>query len=327
MFKDLKNIIFIVIVLFFGGSIGYVLIEDWNIFDSLYMTIITLSTTGYQEVMPMSQPGRIFTMFLIIAGISVLFYALSNLNVALFERNIFRDRKMQKRIQNLSNHYIICGFGKIGKKIAQELYRRNKPFVIIELNESQLLDIPDQYLYMQTDATEDHNLIKAGIERAIGLIAVLGSDAQNVFTTLSARGLNGQLKIIARADEENSREKLLKAGANRAILPYEIGGYRIVQAMLRPVVVDYMDELVSRSEIGLEMEEIKIDEASKIVNTTIASSKIRSELNVIIIGIYRRGKDWIYNPKSDVKFETDDILIVIGEMNDLTKLQKIAQSS
>ena len=191
MFKDIKNIILILLVLFLGGSIGYSLIEGWDFIDSVYMTVITLSTTGYREILPLSVTGRIFTMLLIIIGVSFLFYALGNLNVVLFERNIFRNRKMQKRIEKLEQHYIICGFGKIGKKIAHELDRRKKDFVIIEKDEIHLQDIPENYLFLHADATEDLNLERAGIKEAVGLVAVMGSDASNVFTTLSARGLKG----------------------------------------------------------------------------------------------------------------------------------------
>lgn len=324
MFKDLKNILLIVLVLFLGGSLGYSLIEGWQFIDSLYMTVITLSTTGYREILPLSDTGRIFTMFLIIIGISFLFYALGNLNVVLFERNIFRNRKMQKRIEKLSQHYIICGFGKIGKKIAHELDRRNKGFVIIEKEESHIQDIPENYLFLHADATEDQILERAGILEAAGLVAVMGSDASNVFTTLSARGLKSDLKIIAQAENENSREKLIKAGADRVVLPYEIGGYRVIQALLRPTVVEYMDEILSRSDMGLEIEEIPISEGSNYSGKSLENLNIRRELDVIIIGIYRAGTEWIYNPKSNTELHPGDILIVIGETNDLAKMQKLA---
>ncbi len=324
MIKELKNIMVTFLVIFIGGSIGYSLIERWDFFDSLYMTVITVSTTGYEELYPMSPMGRIFTMFLIIMGISFLFYALGNLNVAIFERKIFRNKKMQNRISKLDNHYIICGFGKIGKKVAHELVSRKKDFVILEINENHLREVPEEYLYLHADATEDQNLVKCGIESAAGLVAVMGSDASNVFTTLSARGLNPKIKIIAQAEEEKTRQKLLKAGADRAILPYEIGGYRIIQALLRPKVVEYMDELFSRSDLGLEFEEVQINEGASIIDKTLADLSLRTELNVIVIGIYRSGTEWIYNPRSDTRLHSGDILIIIGEKNDLIKLEKQA---
>jgi len=323
MFKEFKSILFIVLLLFIGGTIGYSIIEGWDIFDSLYMTIITLSTTGYREIKPLSDFGRIFTMVLIILGVSILFYMLGNLNIVLFERNFFRNRKMQSRIDRFNEHYIICGFGRMGKKIAAELDRRNKLYVVIEKTES-----PDngngRLAYIQGDATEDGTLVKAGIERARGIVAVLSDDASNVFTTLSARVLNPRLKIIAKAEEESSREKLLKAGADRVILPYEIGGFRVAQALLRPTVMEYIDEVFSRTDIGLEIEEVKLSDTSILTGKTVSESGLRSDLNIIIIGISRESGGWIYNPRSDTILQQNDILIVIGGTNELIKFEKMA---
>lgn len=327
MIKELKNIIFTVLLIIVGGSVGYSLIEGWDFIDSLYMTIITVSTTGFEEIYPMSTLGRIFTMFLVIMGISFLFYAIGNLNVAIFERNIFRNKSMQNRIDRQEGHYIICGFGRIGKRVAQELQSRKQAFVILESDEIHLKDVPEDYLYLEADATEDQNLIKCGIEKAKGLVAVMGSDAANVFTTLSAKELNPGIKIIAQADEEKSKEKLKKAGANKAILTYEIGGYRIVQALLRPTVLEYMDEVFSRSDIGLEIDEIKIAEGSPIIDKTLADLSLRSELNIIIIGIYRSGTEWVYNPGSETKLHAGDTMIAIGETSDLLKMEEQAANA
>jgi len=325
MFREFKGIILIVLMMFIGGTIGYSIIEGWGFFDSLYMTIITLSTTGYREIKPLSDFGRIFTMVLIIFGVSVLFYMLGNLNIVLFERNFFRDRKMQAKINHLQDHYIICGFGRMGKKIAMELERRKKQFVIIE-KEEFVSETTEMYPHIQGDATEDNNLIKAGIERARGLVAVLGDDASNVFTTLSARVLNPKLKIIAKAEEENSREKLRKAGADRVVLPYEIGGFRVSQALLKPTVMEYIDEVFSRGDIGLEIEEVKLSQISKLTGKTVSESGLRSDLNIIIIGISRESGEWIYNPRSDTRLEQNDILIVIGGTDELLKFEKMANA-
>lgn len=323
MSKENIRILLLVVVLFLLGITGYSLIEDWSLLDSLYMTVITLSTTGYKEVYPLSEAGKVFTMILIIFGITIFLYALREFNLLLFEGKFFQDRKMQKKINQFENHYIICGYGRMGKKIAQELYKRKTPFVILEKE----LENPKQmekYQYIAGDATEDENLIKAGIQKAKGLVSVLSSDIANTFTTLSARGLNPSLKIIARAEDESSREKLLKAGADRVVLPYEIGGYRITQALLRPIVVDFIDEVFSRSDLGLGIEEVKIVEESKLVGKSIAESEIRSDFNTIIVGIYRDSGKLIYNPRSDTMIEKKDILIVIGEIKKLDKLQEKA---
>jgi voltage-gated potassium channel len=211
----------------------------------------------------------------------------------------------------------------MGTKIAQELKKRKKKFVVLEKE----LDDPEHledFQYISGDATEDENLIKAGINKAVGLVSVLSTDIANTFTTLSARGLNPSLKIIARAEEESSKEKLLKAGANRVVLPYEIGGYRITQALLRPTVVDFIDEVFSRTDLGLEIEEVKINKDSKFDKKTIEQSKIRSDFNTIIVGIYRVSGKLIYNPGSETMIEEGDNLIVIGERDKLDKLQEKA---
>jgi voltage-gated potassium channel len=326
MIKEIKRILFLVLLLLVVGSTGYSLLEDANLFDSLYMTVITLSTTGYKEVFPLSWAGKVLTMILIIIGITIFLYALREINLLIFEGKFFQERKMQKKINELENHYIICGYGRMGTKIAQELRKRNKPFVILEKDLENPEDL-ENYQYIAGDATEDENLIKAGILKAKGLVSVLRTDIANTFTTLSARGLNPSLKIIARAEEESSKEKLIKAGASRVVLPYEIGGYRITQALLRPTVVDFIDEVFSRSDLGLEIEEVNIKKSSNFNGKSIAESKIRSDFNTIIVGIYRESGKLIYNPGSETMIEEGDDLIVIGEREKLDKLQEKANEN
>jgi voltage-gated potassium channel len=307
------------------GTIGYSLIEGWEIVDSLYMTIITLSTTGFKEFRPLSVGGRIFTMFLIIMGVTFLFYALGKINYVIFEEQIFRKGKMQKQIKNLNNHYIVCGHGKMGEKITDELHKRHKKFVVIEKDDDHILSIREKnYTYIHGDATEDDILINAGIKEAVGLVAVLSDDIANVYATLTARGLNDKLKIIVRADSDSSRQKLLKAGADRVILPYEISGFRITQALLKPKVIDYMDELFSLPDLGLQIEEINIGEKSKLMGKTLANSGLRGKLNIIILSIYRKDGELIYNPKSDIEILPGDTLVVIGEIGELKTLEEIA---
>jgi voltage-gated potassium channel len=320
MSKEIKRILLMVILLFILGIVGYSLIEDWNLLDSLYMTVITLSTTGYKEIYPLSDSGRILTMILIIFGITIFLYALREFNLLFFEGKFFQERKMQKLINKLENHYIICGYGRMGTKIAQELHKRKTPFVILEKE----IENPEQivnYQYIFGDATEDEDLLKAGIKKAKGLVSVLSSDIANTYTTLSARGLNPSLTIIARAEDESSKEKLLKAGADRVVLPYEIGGYRITQALLRPNVVDFIDDVYFSTDLGLEIEEVKIFEHSNMIGKTIAESEIRSKFNTIIVGIYRSSGKLTYNPGPETMIEKDDNLIVIGDGKKLEKLQ------
>jgi len=202
-----------------------------------------------------------------------------------------------------------------------------KAFIIIEKNIDNINKIHEHKFLMVTgDATEDDILIAAGINSAKGLVAVLNNDVANVFATLTARGLNDNLKIISRADEESSRQKLIKAGADKVVLPYEIGGFRITQALLKPTVVDYMEELFSLPDLGLEIEEIKIGEKSKLIGKTLANSGIRGKLNIIILSIYRKNGDLIYNPTSEAIICVGDTLVVIGEIGELDTLEEISAS-
>ena len=325
MTKTLKQSVVYILILFVFGTAGYSIIEGWGIFDALYMTIITLSTTGFKEFQPLSLAGRIFTMFLIIMGVSFLFYALGKINYVIFEEQIFRRGKMQKQLKNLKDHYIVCGHGKMGEKITSELFTRKKSFVVIEKNEDHILNFKENnYAYIHGDATEDEVLLKAGIKDAVGLVAVLSDDIANVYATLTARGLNDKFKIIVRADSDSSRQKLLKAGADKVILPYELSGFRITQALLKPKVVDYMDELFSLPDLGLQIEEISIGEKSKLLGKTLANSGLRGKLNVIILSIYRKDGKLIYNPRSETEIQSGDTLVVIGEIGELKTLEEIA---
>ena len=211
----------------------------------------------------------------------------------------------------------------MGEKIANELASQKRPFIVIE-KERARLDILEEnkYLLIEGDATEDENLVKAGIHNAKGLVATLDSDISNVFAVLSARGMNPKLKIIARAEEESSRQKLLRSGADRVVLPYEIGGYRISQALLRPRVMAYFDEIFSRNTIGLEIDEISLGEQSSLIGNTLADSPIRSKYNLIIVAIYRQSGEINYNPGSNTKLNSNDTLIVIGKTDDLLKFQE-----
>lgn len=328
MFNSIKTSLIFILIIFVIGVFGYHYIEGWSLVESVYMTVITLSTTGFQELKPLSTAGRIFTVFLIIFAVTFLFYAIGNMNIAIFENKIFRNRKMQKKIDQLKDHYIICGFGRMGEKISSELKQRKKQFVILEKREEcvEFLEKHNDYLYIKGDATTDENLVLAGIEKARGLVAVLGKDVDNLFAVLSARQLNKDLKIIARAEEENSREKLIKAGANRVVLPYEIGGFRIAQVLIKPSVIDYFDELFTRKDLGLHIEELKISEKSGLAGKNLTDTNIRSEMNIIIIAIYRNDGGIIYNPRSDTELMINDTLIVIGESSELLKLEKLTKN-
>lgn len=310
------------------GTCGYRWIEGWPWEDSLYMVIITVSTIGYGEVRPLSPGGRMFTMFLIVAGVGLMTYAVGTLGRMVVEGEVQailgRRRKMTK-IRRLRDHYVICGFGRIGKLVAQEFERRPLSFVVVERDEAQVVKIPDHYPVVVGDATEEEVLIRAGIERAKGLVTALHSDADNLFVTLTARGLNPDLFILARYEEERSKRKLLQAGADRVVSPYIIGGTRMAMAVLRPSVIDFIELATTSESLGLQMEEVLVSEGSPLAGVPLAESPIRSEHDVMVVAIKRRSGRMEFNPSARTCPEAGDRLIVIGEVEHLKHLEVLAR--
>jgi voltage-gated potassium channel len=235
------------------GTIGYVVIEGWNFLDAFYMTVITLTTVGFGEVHQLSNAGRVFTIVLIIGGVGTVFYALSigaKLTLEGELQEIFGRQRLEKKIRELGDHYIVCGYGRMGRIICRELKHDNVPFVVIEKKPDVLLEEQKEILLFEGDATNDDVLKEVGIEKAKGLISVLPTDAENLYVVLSARGLNPNLQIVARAGEEGSEQKLLRAGADRVVSPYHIGGLRIAHTVLKPAVVDFI-EFATKSGISI----------------------------------------------------------------------------
>ncbi len=271
MRKRLTILIILILSVFTFGTAGYVIIEGWSVLDSLYMTIITVTTIGFKEVAPLSRSGRIFTIVFVLFGVGVLAYALNTGVRIIFEGEIqkaFGRRKLEKKIQLLMNHYIVCGYGRMGQIICGELRARMEPFIVIE-KELQEVDADEETLFIFGDATRDRILSAAGIERAKGLVSVLSTDAQNLFVVLSARGLNPDLTIIARAGEEGSQKKLVRAGADRVVSPYQIGGLRIAHTILKPAVVDFLEFATKSGNIELQMEEIRVQERSELTGVSL----------------------------------------------------------
>ncbi len=316
-----------VVVVLLTGTIGYMVIEGWSFFDSLYMTIITLTTIGFQEVHPLTLKGRWFTLFLVFFGIGVIFYVINNGIKVILEgelQGVFERRRMEKRLKSLRDHYIVCGYGRMGRIICKEFRHYGLPYVVIE-KEPQEIDADDDTIFIYGDATRDENLLRAGIERARGLVSVLSTDAQNLFVVLSARGLNPKLTIVARAGDEGSEQKLLRAGADRVISPYHIGGLRIAHSILKPAVVDFIEFATRTGNIELQMEEIRVEKGSAIAGKTIHESGIGRELGVIIVAIKRSGGDMRFNPMHNTVIREGDTLIAIGEVGRLKKLEELAR--
>ncbi len=325
--KTLRQLRFGLAILFFTiivGTAGYMIIEKWHILDAIYMTIITISTTGFAETHPLSQPGRFFTLFLIVLGIGSIAYTGGRAAQLVFETQIYRRRKVSKKVEHFSNHYIVCGYGRMGRFICNELAEAKVDFVVIE-NDSEKIDrlINQGFMFVNGDATSDEILVSAGIKKARGLVAVLSSDAENVFATLSSKVLNPDIYIVARAVEEETESKLVKAGASRVVKPYEIGGTRMAELLLRPGVIEFIDSIAREKNVDLNIEEVVVHPNSKLVNKTLTELPIRKEMNIIIVSIYKKSGKFIYNPLSSAKIEAGDKLIAIGESSSLQKLNKM----
>ncbi|MBF0553307.1 MAG: potassium channel protein [Nitrospirae bacterium] len=307
------------------GTAGYMVTEGWNAFDSFYMVVITLATIGYQEVHPLSVSGRAFTIVLIIFGVGFLAYTVNNAMRIVLEgelQEVLGRRKMEKKIKAMKDHYIICGYGRMGQIICRELRANNVPYVVVEKERSGE-EMESEEIVVTGDATRDEVLIEAGIERASGLISVLSTDAQNLFVVLSARVLNPALKIVARAGEESSESKLIRAGADSVVSPYHIGGLKIAQTILKPAVVDFLEFATKSGNIELQMEELIVTEGSDFANQTLSDLGIGRKFGVIIVAVKRAGGEMRFNPTHKTIIRPGDILIALGEVSKLKVLEKM----
>ena len=321
-----RLIIALALVLFIVsfGTIGYMVVEGWNFQDSLYMTVTTLTTVGYREVRELTSVGRWFTIILIIGGVGTMLYALSAGAKVLMEgefQEVLGRRRLEKKMKELRDHYIICGYGRMGKIIVRELKSEKVKFAVIEKN--AIIHEKEEAFLIIGDATQDELLKEVGIERAKGLITVLPTDAENLYVVLSAKGLNPNLFIVARAGEEGSEQKLLRAGADRVISPYHIGGLRIAHTVLKPAVVDFLELATQSGNIDLQLEEISIPDVSRFSGLSLDQCGFGKELGVIIVAIKKTSGDMQFNPTFRTLIEPGDTLIALGETSKLRVLEEM----
>lgn len=324
--RNLRLIAAALAVLTLVGMAGFHFIEGWSWFDGFYMVVTTLTTIGYQEVHPLSHAGRVFNVVLIMVGVSLVFLGIGSLTQALLEfelRSFFGRRKMERQIDRLTDHYIICGAGRVGRSAARELARRPASFVIIEQSEGKAARYSGEWLIVVGDATQEQTLRDVHIERARGLVAATTTDATNLYIVLTARGLNPQLRIIARASEDDAEKHLLTAGADSVVSPYHFAGQRIAQSFLRPHVVTFLDTATTHLGMDLEIGEIAVPPGSTFSGKTIETSRIRQERGVIILAI-KRGQGMRFNPAPEDRIETGDCLIAMGEPSQLRQLEQMA---
>jgi len=310
------------------GMAGFHFLEGWTWFEGFYMVLTTITTIGYGEVHPLSHTGRIFNSFVIIAGVGLVLLFFGGATQALLEfelQSVFGRRRMDREIGRLSDHYIICGAGRVGRSVARELVRKPLPFVVIDNDAVNLARYSDEgWLTLAGDATQAPVLRQAHIERARGLVASTTTDATNVYIILTARSLNPKLQIIARASEEEAEQHLLTAGANHVVSPYDFAGYRIAQTFMRPHVVDFFDTAMNR-QLPLEIEEVQVQAGSRFAGQTLEGSRIRQEMGVIVLAIKGEGAHMRFNPSPDEIIHQGDHLIAMGEPDGLRRLEQSAE--
>ena len=308
------------------GTFGYMVVEGWSFMDALYMTVITVSTVGFGEVRQVDHVGRIFTIFIVLTGVGFSVYVAGAVVQFMVEgqiRRIMGRRRLDQKLKRLKSHYIICGYGRIGSVLVRKLRRKIANLVVVDNNPDLAAAMAeDGVLFVEGDATEEVTLIKAGIERAKGLVSVLATDTDNVFLVLTARQLNPDLDIIARAGEERAKAKLMAAGATTVESPYEMGALRLAQRILRPKVTSFLDFALSTKRKDILMEELSVSNDSCLANLTLKDSGIRQRYNLIVIAIEKATGEMIFNPSFEALITAGDTLIAVGEEPNLHALAK-----
>jgi voltage-gated potassium channel len=311
-----------------GGTIGYVVIEGWSVWDAFYMTVITVTTVGYEEVHSLSRAGEIFTVILLFGGVGTALYTFTFLATAVVEGGLpkrLQRSRLTHMLDTITDHFIVCGYGRIGAIVTDQFQRQSIRFVIVERDTVRArAALNAGMLVVEADATREEVLKQAGIDRARGLIAAVGTDAENVYTVLSARVLNPSLFIVGRAEGEDSVRKMERAGANRVISPYQIGAIQMAQTALRPTVVDFVALATNAENFELSMEEITIGASSPISGKSLVDAKLRERFGVMVVAIQRDRQGMQFNPDFDATIGAGDKLVVLGRPDSLKKLEKEA---
>jgi voltage-gated potassium channel len=313
-----------------GGTLGYMLIEGWSAWDSFYMTIITVTTVGYREVHDLSRAGQVFTVILLVSGVGAALYTFTLVATVVVEgglRKRLQRRRHTRMLDTIKDHFIICGYGRIGSIVAHQFRRQNVPYVVIERDGERLqVALDDGGLAVEADASREDVLKRVGIERARGLIAAVGTDAENVYAVLTARVLRPDLFIVGRAETEDATLKLKRAGADRVISPYQMGAVHMAQTALRPAVVDFVELATNADNLELAIEEIAIAPISGLANQSILTANLRQRFGVIVVGIQRQDRRMEFNPDPDVSIRAGDTLVVLGRPDSLKRLEAEAAS-
>ena len=309
------------------GTIGFTVIAGYPPFDAFYMTLTTMTTVGYGEIHPLGHAGRVFNSFLIVFGVSTIFIAIGAMTQTIIEQEfgeVLGRRRNKRMIDKLKDHFIVCGFGRVGRGAASELQHARVPFVIVDMDPDRVEKaISAGMLAAVGDSTHDEILRQLGIDRARGLVAALATDADNLFVLLSAKGLNPNIYVAARAAEESAEEKMRRAGADAVFAPYAITGHRLAQALLRPHVVQFLDFTTQTVGMDVSIEQVRVSETSEVVSKTIRDLQLSRDLGVIVMAIRDREGKMLFNPPADTPVSGGDYLIVMGQHQKLRALENL----
>jgi voltage-gated potassium channel len=321
----------LLVLIIAGGTAGYVAIERWGAWDAFYMTIITVTTVGYREVHPLSRAGEAWTVLVLVSGVGAALYTFTLLATVVVEGGLpkrLRQRQHERMLENVKDHFIICGYGRIGSIVARQFRRQNVPYVVVERDPERLhAALEDGALGVEADASQEEVLKRVGIVRARGLIAAVGTDAENVYAVLSARVMRPDLFIVGRAETEDATIKLKRAGADRVLSPYQIGAVQMAQTALRPAVVDFVELATSADNLELAMEEITIAARSALADQSILAANLRQRYGVIVVGIQRQDRRMEFNPDPEALMRAGDKLVVLGRPESLKRLEEHATES
>lgn len=307
-----------------AGTGGYMAIEGWSAFDALYMTITTVATVGFREVHPLSDAGQAFTIGLIISGVGTLLYVLGELARVLIDgevRRVLGQYRTNSKVKTMVGHYIVCGYGRMGRRLVKELQVTPREFVVIEKDPAVLALLAESgILAVEGDATQDEVLLEAGVARAKGLVAVVRTDMENLFIVLTARGLNKDLYIVARAGEEGSEQKLMRAGANRVSSPYSIGGVQMAHALIRPAALDFLELATQSEHLDLQMEEFVVQDP-RFDGQTPCACGLQEDRGMMLVAVKRASGHMEFNPGTDVRLAMGDTVIVLGQPASLKRVE------
>ena len=302
------------------GTLGFYVIggDEWSLIDSFYMTIFTITTVGFGEVHPLNDLGRLWTSFVIVFGVSGFLYMLSEIGAELVEFRVYKENQKKRKIRKMKNHYIICGYGRMGAVIARELHEKNYPFVVVEIDQDKVDKISALgYQSILGDATIEKTLEEAGIHKAAGIVVCLNNDPDNLFVTLTARSLNHDAFLVSRCSQINNKPKLKQAGANKVVNPYTAGGHKMAELLISPELEDTVSLSLSHGIVDLAIDEVNLTNLNSFHGVKINDSKIREEFNLIIVGLVNGDGSYEINPDPELQLSADHTVMIMGQKDKL----------